>query len=80
MMMRAIRLLAGGLALVSGIWAVEASSAELKVLSAGAMRAAVQELAPAFEAAFGNKLKIEYANVGDIEKRSPPAMKLMSLS
>src|SRR5215831_9771371 len=69
MMMRAIRLLAGGLALVSGIWAVEASSAELKVLSAGAMRAAVQELAPAFEAASGNKLKIEYANVGDIEKK-----------
>ena len=69
MMMRAIRLLAGGLALVSGIWAVEASSAELKVLSAGAMRATVQELAPAFEAASGNKLKIEYANVGDIEKK-----------
>ena len=67
--MRAIRLLAGGLALVSGIWAVEASSAELKVLSAGAMRASVQELASAFEAASGNKLKIEYANVGDIEKK-----------
>src|SRR5262249_15784400 len=63
------RLLAGGLALVSGIWAVEASSAELKVLSAGAMRASVQELASAFEAASGNKLKIEYANVGDIEKK-----------
>jgi len=33
------------------------------------MRAFVQELAPAFEAASGNKLKIEYANVGDIEKK-----------
>ena len=58
MMMRAIRLLAGSLALVAGIWAAEAGAVELKVLSAGAMRAALQELAPAFEAASGNNLKI----------------------
>jgi len=54
--MRAIRLLAGGLALVTGIWAAEAGAVELKVLSAGAMRAALQELAPAFEATSGHKL------------------------
>jgi molybdate transport system substrate-binding protein len=69
MMMRAIRLLAGSLALVAGIWAAEAGAVELKVLSAGAMRAALQELAPAFEAASGNKLKIEYSTAGDIEKK-----------
>jgi molybdate transport system substrate-binding protein len=67
--MRAIGLLAGGLALVTGIWAAEAGAVELKVLSAGPMRAALQELAPAFEAASGNKLKIEYATAGDIEKK-----------
>src|ERR1700740_544543 len=69
MIMRAIRLVAGGLALVTGIWAAEGGAAELKVLSAGAMRAALQELAPAFEAATGNKLKIEYSTAGDIEKK-----------
>ena len=57
--MRVIRLLAGTFALVTSVFAVEVSAAELKVLSAGAMRAALQELAPAFEAASGNKLKIE---------------------
>src|SRR5215470_3027948 len=69
MMIHAFRLLAGTFALATSVFVVEASGAELKVLSAGAMRAAVQELAPAFEAASGNKLKIEYANVGDIEKK-----------
>jgi molybdate transport system substrate-binding protein len=64
-----IRLLVASLALVTGAWAAEASAAELKVLSAGAVRAALQELVPAFEAASGNKLKIEYATAGDIEKK-----------
>jgi molybdate transport system substrate-binding protein len=64
-----IRLLAASLALVTGVWAAEASAAELKVLSAGAVRAALQELVPAFEAASGNKLKIEYATAGDVEKK-----------
>src|SRR5262249_32866053 len=68
-MMRTIRLLAGTLALVTGVLAAEASAAELKVLSAGAMRAALQELAPAFEAASGHKLKIEYATAGVIEQK-----------
>src|SRR5438128_8171124 len=68
-MMRTIRLLAGTLALVTGVLAAEASAAELKVLSAGAMRAALQGLAPAFEAASGHNLKIEYATAGVVEQK-----------
>ena len=54
-MIHAFRLLAGTFALATSVFIAEASGAELKVLSAGAMRAALQELAPAFEAASGNK-------------------------
>ncbi len=68
-MMRTIRLLAGTLALVTGVLAAEASAAELKVLSAGAMRAALQELAPAFEAASGHKLRIEFVTAGVVEQK-----------
>jgi len=68
-MMDAFRLLAGTFAITTSVFVAEASGAELKVLSAGAMRAALQELAPAFEAASGNKLKIEYSTAGDIEKK-----------
>jgi len=64
-MIHAFRLLAGTVALATSVFVAEASGAELKVLSAGAMRAALQELAPAFEAASGNKLKIEYSAAGD---------------
>jgi molybdate transport system substrate-binding protein len=67
--MRAIRLLAGTFALVTGVWAAEASTAELKVLSVGAMRGVLQELAPAFETASGHKLKIEYATAGVVEQK-----------
>jgi molybdate transport system substrate-binding protein len=69
MMIHAFRLLGGAFALATCVFVAEASGAELKVLSAGAMRAALQELAPAFEAASGNKLKIEYSTAGDIEKK-----------
>src|SRR6202040_3963973 len=68
-MMRTIRLLAGTLALVTGVLAAEASAAELKVLSAGAMRTVLQELGPAFETASGHKLKIEYATAGTVEQK-----------
>jgi hypothetical protein len=47
-MMRTIPLLAGTLALVTGVLTVEVNAAEVKVLSAGAMRGILQELAPAF--------------------------------
>jgi 3-hydroxyisobutyrate dehydrogenase len=68
-MMRMIQLAAGALALVGGLLAAEAGAAELKVLSAGAMRGALQELAPAFETASGHKLKIEYATAGVVEQK-----------
>ena len=63
-MMRTIPLLAGTLALVTGVLTVEVNAAEVKVLSAGAMRGILQELAPAFETASGHKLKIDYATAG----------------
>src|SRR5712675_3255204 len=68
-MMRTIRFLAATLALATGVLAAEASAAELKVMSAGAMRAVLQELGPAFEAASGHKLKIEYATAVVIEQK-----------
>jgi len=67
--MRMIQLLAGPLGLLTGVLAVEVSAAEVKVLSAGAMRAVLQELAPAFETASGHKLKIEYATAGVVEQK-----------
>jgi molybdate transport system substrate-binding protein len=66
--MRAIRLLFAA-ALVSGTWIGGSAADELKVLSAIAMRPALQELAPAFEASSGHKLKIEYATAGAIQER-----------
>jgi molybdate transport system substrate-binding protein len=67
--MRMIQLLAGALGLLTGVLAVEVSAAEVKVLSAGAMRAVLQELAPAFETASGHKLRIEYATAGVVEQK-----------
>ena len=46
-----------------------ANAAELKVLSAGAMRAVLQQLAPAFEKSSGHKLSIEYATAGGVEQK-----------
>jgi hypothetical protein len=68
-MMRTIPLLAGTLALVTGFLTVEVNAAEVKVLSAGAMRGILQELAPAFETASGHKLKIDYATAGVVEQK-----------
>ena len=67
--MHMIQLAAGAVALVGGLLAAESGAAELKVLSAGAMRGALQELAPAFETASGHKLKIEYATAGVVEQK-----------
>ena len=39
------------------------------MLSAGAMRGILQELAPAFETAAGHKLKIDYATAGVVEQK-----------
>jgi ABC-type molybdate transport system substrate-binding protein len=62
-----------GLALVLFVaiaaMAGEAGAAELKLLSVEAMKPALQELAPAFEASAKHKLKVEYASAADIEKK-----------
>jgi molybdate transport system substrate-binding protein len=60
-MMRTVRLLAGVFALVTGLSAA-VSAAEVSVMATGSMRGVFQEVAPAFEAASGHKLKIDYAN------------------
>ena len=67
--MRTIRLLSGALFLMGGLIAADAGAAELKVVSAEAMKPALQELAPAFEAASKNKLVIAYASDADGEKQ-----------
>ena len=46
-----------------------AAAAEIKVLSAVAMRPALDELAPQFERATGHKLTISYAVAGELRKR-----------
>src|SRR5947209_3515394 len=46
-----------------------ASAAELKVVSAGALRPAMQELIPAFEKASGHKVSIEYETAGKVAEK-----------
>jgi ABC-type molybdate transport system substrate-binding protein len=65
----AIRLFAVVVALLAGLSAGAAGAAELKVLSTEAMRATLQELAPAFEAASKHKLVIAYATDADVEQK-----------
>src|SRR4051794_7337202 len=66
--MRAKRLLLTA-TLLTGSWIGDSISAELKVLSIIPMRPSLQELAPAFEASSGHKLKVEYATTGAVEQR-----------
>jgi molybdate transport system substrate-binding protein len=68
-MSQTIRFLATAFSLAASVLAAESSAAELNVLSAGAIRGVLQELAPAFEAASGHKLKIEYATPNVIEQK-----------
>jgi ABC-type molybdate transport system substrate-binding protein len=68
-LMRTIRLLSGALCLVGAMTAANAGAAELKVLSAEAMKPALQELASAFEKKSGNKVKVEYATDANGEKQ-----------
>ena len=65
----ALQLLAFSLALLAGLSAGAAGAAEIKVLSAGAMRAVLQQLAPDFEKSSGHKLVIEYATAGKVEEQ-----------
>jgi ABC-type molybdate transport system substrate-binding protein len=62
-----VRLVAVGIAALFSIHA--AGAVELKVLSGGAMRAALQELARTFENASGHKLVIEYGVVAKVEQK-----------
>jgi molybdate transport system substrate-binding protein len=59
---------AGGL-LFSSIMAAVADAAEVKVLTSVALTSALDELAPKFEQATGNKLEIGYSLIADIRKR-----------
>jgi len=65
----ALRLLAFNLALLAGLNAGAAGAAEIKVLSAGAMRAVLEQLAPAFEKSSGDRLVIEYATAGKVDEK-----------
>lgn len=62
----ALGLLVAGFGLFA---AVSAGAAELKVLSAGAMRTVLQQIAPAFQANFGDRLAVRYATAGGVEKQ-----------
>src|SRR5947207_2443092 len=55
--------------LFAGLSAGAAKAAEIKVVSAVAMRAALQELAPAFEKSSGHKLAIEYDTAGKVTEK-----------
>jgi len=65
----ALRLVAAILALLAGLSTGAADAAEIKVVSAGAIRAVLQELTPAFEKSSGHKLVIEYATAGTVEEK-----------
>ena len=77
MLKTAIRL-AGITALLASGLVSEANAAELKVMAGGAMRAALQELVPAFEKSTGHEVVIEYSTVGKLRTRSAATMRSMS--
>ena len=60
--------LVGGLAFAA-IATTEGKAAEVKVLTSVALTSALDELAPQFERATGNKLTIGYSLIADIRKR-----------
>jgi molybdate transport system substrate-binding protein len=59
---------ASGLMLCS-LGATVGSAAEIKVLSSVALTSALNQTAPSFEEATGNKLNISYSLIADIRKR-----------
>jgi molybdate transport system substrate-binding protein len=59
---------AAGLMLCS-LGATVGSAAEIKVLSSVALTSALDQIAPSFEQATGNKLNIGYSLIADIKKR-----------
>jgi len=65
----AIRGLVAVAAVLVGLSGGVAGAAELKVMSAMELQAALQELAPAFEKKSGHKLKIEYGTSAQVEDK-----------
>jgi molybdate transport system substrate-binding protein len=65
---RVVLALAAGLLLSSGA-VTDATAAQIKVLTSVALTSALNEIAPKFEAATGNKLDIGYSLIADIRKR-----------
>jgi len=63
------RLFAVILALLTGLSGRTVGATEIKVVCSGAMRAVLQQLAPAFEKSSGDKLVIEYATAGKVEEK-----------
>ena len=64
-----LRLLTIAAALVAGWSSNPVQAADLKVLSAGALRSVLQELAPEFEKDSGNRLILNFATAGSVEQR-----------
>ena len=62
-------LLAATVSLLVGLYAEASGATEIKVLCSGAMRAVLQQLAPAFEKSSGDTVVIEYATAGKVEKK-----------
>ena len=56
-------------ALVGGCCFGAAQAADIKVLSAGALRSLMQELAGDFERVSGNRLLLDFATAGGVEQR-----------
>ena len=63
------RLFAAAVALLAASSSGAAGAAEIKVLCSGAMRAVLQQLAPAFEKSSSHKVVIEYATAGKVEEK-----------
>ena len=60
---------AAGLITIATAFHGHANAAEIKVLTSVALTTALNELAPKFEKATGNKLNIGYSLIADIRKR-----------
>ena len=65
----AIRRFVAVAAVLASLSGGAAGAAELKVVSATEVQAALQELAPAFEKKSGHKLKIEYGTSAEVEDK-----------
>jgi len=67
--MKTKRLVAGTVFLAAALVATGAGAAELKVLSDGAMKPALEELVKGYQASSKGQVKIDYASSADIEKK-----------